>query len=426
MACSVMNAAKTDRSFWAVLGPGILFAGAAIGTSHLVQSTRAGAVFGLGLVGIVIFANLIKYPFFRFGPRYAAATGMSLIEGYRRIGAWALLLVTLMMFAVHIIVIAATAITTAGIGLAALRLPFDARVTAVCFIILGLCLMFTGGYQLLDRVTKVFVAILTITTLVATALVIPNISWSVGAFALPPFSVATFAFAVALMGFMPSGMELSILHSCWSVAKQREENRNIDERETMLDFNIGYIMTTVLALCFVFLGAGVMHTSSVEPAQSAVAFASQVISLYTSSLGTWAGVIVGVSAFGVMFTTLVTVLDGFPRLYATIIQSLMAQDGWVNRQVDRTPLMNGLALLLSVGAIAVLYLFMRKFTGFIDFVTISAFVIAPVIALFNHIAMTSRDVPLKARPSPMMQAWSWTGIVMLSAITVAYLYLRFV
>ena len=419
-------AQPTDRSFWAALGPGILFAGAAIGTSHLVQSTRAGAMYGLGLVGIVIFANLIKYPFFRFGPRYAAATGMSLIEGYRRIGPLALLLVALMMCAVHVIVIAATAITTAGIGLASLGLTFDARVTAVCFIILGLGLMFTGGYHLLDRVTKVFVAILTVTTLVATALVIPNISWSAGAFAMPPFSIAAFAFAVALMGFMPSGMELSILHSCWSVAKQRDENRTIDAGEAMLDFNIGYVMTALLALCFVFLGAGVMHTSNVQPAGSAVAFASQVISLYTSSLGAWAGVIVGVSAFGVMFTTLVTVLDGFPRLYATIIQALMAADGRVSRQVDRSPLMIGLALFLSAGAIAVLALFMRQFTGFIDFVTISAFVIAPAIALLNHIAMTSRDVPPDAQPSPLMQAWSWLGIVMLSAITLAYLYLRFV
>ena len=81
-----------------------------------------------------------------------------------------------------------------------------------------------------------------------------------------------------------------------------------------------------------------MHAVEVKPAGSAVAFASQVIGLYTSSLETWAGAIVGTSAFGVMFTTLVTVLDGFPRLYATIIQSLMAQDGRVTRQVDRSPL----------------------------------------------------------------------------------------
>ena len=46
------------------LGPGLLFAGAAIGVSHLVQSTRAGADFGWGLLWALLLANLMKYPFF--------------------------------------------------------------------------------------------------------------------------------------------------------------------------------------------------------------------------------------------------------------------------------------------------------------------------------------------------------------------------
>ena len=34
------------------LGPGILFASTAIGVSHLVQSTKAGALFGLDYFGL--------------------------------------------------------------------------------------------------------------------------------------------------------------------------------------------------------------------------------------------------------------------------------------------------------------------------------------------------------------------------------------
>ena len=40
------------------LGPGLLFAGAAIGVSHLVQSTRAGADFGLGLLWVLLLINI--------------------------------------------------------------------------------------------------------------------------------------------------------------------------------------------------------------------------------------------------------------------------------------------------------------------------------------------------------------------------------
>jgi len=46
------------------LGPGILLAGAAIGGSHLLSSTTAGARFGFSLVGLILLTNLLKYPFF--------------------------------------------------------------------------------------------------------------------------------------------------------------------------------------------------------------------------------------------------------------------------------------------------------------------------------------------------------------------------
>ncbi|MFU8828961.1 MAG: hypothetical protein ACNA8P_05940, partial [Phycisphaerales bacterium] len=39
-----------------VIGPGILLAGAAIGVSHLVQATRAGAEFRFGLLPLLLLA----------------------------------------------------------------------------------------------------------------------------------------------------------------------------------------------------------------------------------------------------------------------------------------------------------------------------------------------------------------------------------
>ena len=73
-------------NLWKALGPGILVACAAIGGSHLVWSTRAGAEFGWSLLWLVLLANLLKFPFFFFGQRYAAATGESLLAGYKRLG----------------------------------------------------------------------------------------------------------------------------------------------------------------------------------------------------------------------------------------------------------------------------------------------------------------------------------------------------
>jgi len=46
------------RKLFKILGPGLLYAGAAIGVSHLVQSTRAGAGYGFDLIWILLIANI--------------------------------------------------------------------------------------------------------------------------------------------------------------------------------------------------------------------------------------------------------------------------------------------------------------------------------------------------------------------------------
>jgi Mn2+/Fe2+ NRAMP family transporter len=91
-----------------------------VGVSHLVQSTRAGASFGLELLGLVIVANVFKYPAFSFGPRYAAATGTSLLEGYRRQGLWALVLYSILTLGTMFTIQAVVTVVTAAIAAALL------------------------------------------------------------------------------------------------------------------------------------------------------------------------------------------------------------------------------------------------------------------------------------------------------------------
>lgn len=64
------------------LGPGIMMATAAVGGSHLVASTKAGAIYGWQLAALILLVNLLKYPFFRAGVQYTMGTGNSLIQGY--------------------------------------------------------------------------------------------------------------------------------------------------------------------------------------------------------------------------------------------------------------------------------------------------------------------------------------------------------
>ena len=103
------------RNILKAIGPGLLWAGAAIGVSHIVQSTRAGANFGFELIWLIIIANILKYPFFEFAPRYAASTGETLIDGYKRLGKWAVYLYGIITVLTMFFLMTAVTIVTAGV-----------------------------------------------------------------------------------------------------------------------------------------------------------------------------------------------------------------------------------------------------------------------------------------------------------------------
>ena len=410
---------------FARLGPGLLFAGAAIGTSHLVQSTRAGALYGLGLMIVVVAAYLLKYPAYRFGPAYTAATGMSLIEGYRRLGRPAVVLISISQYLVQVIILAAVSLTTAGLAAATLGLTLPPPQIAFALLVLALILSMTGGFRWMEIVTKGFVALLTVATVAATALVVPDVDWSVSNLAFPELDAKLLFFIVALAGLMPAALDLSILHSLWAKAKNRTTSEPISHQEAMLDFDIGYFGSAALALCFVVMGAGLMHTQGTAPAPTPVGFAGQVIALYEAGLGRSAALLVAVAAFGVVFTTVITVMDGFPRVHAATWRALASEDGRVDGALDGSLLLRAIAASQVALAGGILLGLMSDFLTFIDVMTTAAFLVAPIIAVLNHLVMKSDDVPAQLRPSPVMTAWSGIGIATLTLTSMAYLYVRF-
>ncbi len=153
------------------LGPGILFASTAIGVSHLVQSTRAGAIYGFGLLWAVVLANVLKYPFFEYGSRYANATGTSLIDGYKKLGQPALWIYLLITLGSMFFVSAAVTAVTAGFfdNLFGLQDNFGIGSSLIAGILLLTCglILSVGRYRTLDALIKLVAAVLLVTTLIA-------------------------------------------------------------------------------------------------------------------------------------------------------------------------------------------------------------------------------------------------------------------
>ena len=145
--------ASTWKSKINALGPGIMMASAAVGGSHLIASTQAGALYGWQLALIIILTNLFKYPFFRFSAHYTLDTGKSLIEGYAeksRVYLWVFLILCIASATINA---GAVAIVTAAIVKMAIpSLTFDAGMVSVMIMVSCLLILASGRYKALDNV----------------------------------------------------------------------------------------------------------------------------------------------------------------------------------------------------------------------------------------------------------------------------------
>jgi Mn2+/Fe2+ NRAMP family transporter len=139
------------------LGPGLLFAAMSVGLSHLVQSTRAGAMYGLTLALVIVLANVFKYPAFRIGSDYPAATGMSLLEGYRRQGKWALVFFGIASSTVSFFGVSAISLMVAGLVKSILGLEMNAALLASFIMIFTALILLIGHYRWLLRINTILI-----------------------------------------------------------------------------------------------------------------------------------------------------------------------------------------------------------------------------------------------------------------------------
>ena len=420
-----MNKKVLQEGILRSLGPGILFAAASVGTSHLVQSTRAGADFGTGMALIIFIAMVIKYPAFQFAPRYFVATGNSIVEGFARQGSWALVLFCLASVGTVFIGGAALLLVSSGIIKATFNLDVPLVNIAIALIIFTITLLIIGRYHWLDLVMKGLVAVMALATIIATISIIPQINWSQTVHLFPErMDLPTIFFIAALVGWMPAPFEAAVMHSLWSQAKSRDTGHRASVHENYLDFHTGYLVTLFMALCFMLLGAGLMYQSGLSFENNAGGFANQVISLYGQTLGTWSRPFIGLLAFIVMYSTVIAHMDGFSRIFRAIISEFrhLKQGHTVQPSTSNSGYVI-LLIIIGAGILSVLLFFLTSFKSLIDFATTLSFIMLPVYAILIHRSMTGPEIPDELLPGIMMQRFSMLCNFLLLAFSLGYLYL---
>jgi Mn2+/Fe2+ NRAMP family transporter len=401
------------KSFLHSLGPGLLFAGAAIGVSHLVQSTRAGAEFGFGLLWALLFVHIFKYPFFQFGPRYASATGETLLDGYLKLGKSVLIAYYIVNFATMFTIQAAVTIVTAGLASQLFGITDDFVLWSSLILFFSILFLIVGKYKLLDNLMKYIIVILSISTFIAVCVALFNTKYTFDVTQILPSGAVEITFLIAFLGWMPAPLDVSIWHSIWSIEKDKISVVKTKRKEAIFDFNVGYIGTLCLGICFVLLGALVMYKSGETFSNKGGVFASQLIHLYTENLGEFSHVFIAIAAFTTMFSTTITTMDASPRTMNRTTKLLWKKEFrfgywfWI--------------VFLFIGTFFILKYFMDNMGLLVKIATVLSFLTAPFYAILNYKLITGIHTPKEHQPGMYLRILSIAGIVFLIVFSIWFL-----
>jgi len=361
----------------------------------------------------------MKYPFLEYGPRYATATRESLIAGYKKLGGWALWIYIIFTVGTMFAIQAAVTIVTASLAIELTGIDLPLLVWSIIILVICIGVLMKGQYSALDGLIKVVMVVLTISTVIAFGVALfdghsPNISE-----APTVWNVAGITFLIALMGWMPIPIDAAAWHSLWSLEREKQTSHQSSLKESLLDFNIGYIGSTILALFFLGLGALVMFGSEVSFSSAGAAFAQQLIDLYTQTLGSWSHWIIIICAFTTMFSTTLSVTDSYPRVSREIFQVL--------GRSKNSSLFSYKGLMVVISAISMLVLWGTgsQFTYIIDLATSLSFLTAPALAFINHTLIFSDHTPEEYQPKWWLKVLSWLGMIFLTAFALLFFYWRF-
>ena len=409
---------KKIKNIYKIFGPGILMATAAIGGSHLVSSTQAGALFGWSLAIFILLINFFKYPFFLANVQYTMATKKSLIEGYASLGNSWLWLFTIL--AVIAAVVNTAAVSMFAASLLGYFIPIKLTINILSFIIIFACILIliAGKYNLLNNVSKIIMITLSIATVVAVVMAVTkDVNSALADDFISPsaWTIASLGFIVILTGWMPAPIEISSISSIW--LKNQIKQTNINAKNALLDFNVGFIVTAILALFFLALGALVLHGSAYE-FKDGIAFSHQLVTMYSTVIGDWSRLLIAFIAFACMFGTSITVIDGYGRAVAEAFSLIRKNRSASNRSVAIW------TIFISIIGFLIIIYFASSMRTMLDFAMILSFTTTPIFAFLNYKLVRSTKLPKELQNGMFLNILSICGLIFLFGFLILFIIYR--
>jgi Mn2+/Fe2+ NRAMP family transporter len=235
----------------------------------------------------------------------------------------------------------------------------------------------------------------------------------------------------AILGWMPTGVGVSIWHSLWIREDPRflpdprlaagtralYEDRHAKFRRGLRDMRIGYAISAVLAMMFLCLGAAVLRPAGLTP--QGVDTAITLSRIYTERLGDWMQPVFLVIAFSAMFSTTYTVMDGMPRTLTAAWRHIRREKN--PDRADRGRLYWSYLFAMTLGSLAIVAVVSDP----IRLITVLAavtFLFSPLWFVLNTWCVRHFITERSMKPSSLALTLAGIGIVFMIGTAVLLIY----
>jgi manganese transport protein len=421
------------------IGPGMILAASIVGSGELVATTTLGAQAGYAALWVILLSCILKPVVQAELGRYTIASGETGLEGLNRlpgpavaganwlVWAWAaMVLITLLQVG------AMFGAVSQVMNLLAPAVPVAAWVAI--FLALSLVLLLGGGYERVEGLATLKVALFTLLTVLA-AVVLARMpqyfAWADVAeglrFRLPPQGLAT---AVAVFGITGVGASELCMYPYWCVEKgyarftgPREETPAWQERARgwirvmHVDIACSMVVYTLATVAFYLLGAGVLHGMGLVPA--ARDMIPVLSNLYTQTLGPWALWLFYAGAVATLYGTIFAATAAQSRMFADMVQIL---GGFPRADYARRLAWRRRFVVFLTVVPAGLFLLFESPVKMVVAGGIAQSLMLPLLS-GAAIDLRHRCLPPEVAPRPATTVWLWVASLLILALMLYYVLL---
>jgi len=423
------------RGVLARIGPGLILAGAIVGSGELIATTVLGAQVGFTLLWLILVCCLVKVVVQNELGRYAVATGQTTLEALNRIPgprllvawpAWLwLLMVAAVMFPVGGLL--------GAIGEVLHRLVPGVSVVAWVWILdaVTLALLLVGRYAVIEKTSVILVGLFTLVTVAAAAIVLGDPRFSTPAdilsglrFRLPEGGLVT---AAAVFGATGVGAGELVMYPYWCIEKgyarwagppdsSSARTDRVRGWVRVMGFDVlgALVLYAFSTIAFYLLGAGVLARQAVVPQGGEMVAALSAI--FTETLGPASLPFFLAGAVAVFYSSVFSATAG----HARILADFAVVAGYARRHDYRRRLLFiRAAVLLTLLVPTLCYLWLQEPVLMVLIGGVAQALMLPVIA-FSTLYL-GRRLPAELRPAPWLRAFLWISSLLILAAAALYL-----